>query len=59
MTGQELKQFRERQLRMTQEELAEQLGVTTRTISATENRKGTISVLMARALRTVKANPSL
>ena len=57
MTGAELKRFRERQLRMTQEELAEQLGVTVRTLSANENKEGAVSVLMARAVKTVSPNP--
>lgn len=58
MTGDELKKFRERQLRMTQEELAEQLGITTRTLSAHENSKAAISVIMTRAVKTVTPNPS-
>lgn len=57
MTGKELKRFRERQLRMTQEELAEQLGLTARTLSAHENSDEAISVLLARAVKTVIPNP--
>lgn len=57
MIGEELRRFRERQLRMTQAELSKELGITPRTLSGYENRIGNIPVIVERAVKTVVANP--
>lgn len=54
MNGTDLKNYRVNSLHMTQEELAELLDVTVRTISATETRTTEISIILERALATIK-----